>query len=326
MKFEVNLNKKNYRLYISLEGDSTFAGLPTAKIKSYARAIFTNHEFGNDISEIVYCIKTVFRNYRLRKLEVAITESKFPQRATYIMDDLYTYEASIVLSEQEGFVDKVEVEYCETYGLNIKATNDGCDLTDPTMFDTVMTFIEQCKYTVDNLKDVYPKMSLSSDERVLIEIYRQFYKTEPDFSDKNIFLYFSTMIYLLEQFGIEVFDFEQYYAAAEDGIECSEMETMLRKLIPWNNEYYFVKLNDEFVEDINTVSTYVVRYLNKSNNKIDSLKKIGLVHYATFGCLTCQFRNLKNIRKMCKTDISEEELKELIVLFNEVIDNITEKE
>lgn len=152
-----------------------------------------NHKHDNML-ENVTILRTIFRDYKEEILFVYFRDKNVEELVRY--DNKWRVKGFSFLKEVKGDVScKYKIKYDCPLGLEINLFNKAGNIKKYTD-----DFSEIMKY-ISNLSNVGP-IVINDNDKALIEIYKLFYKENPDFSSKDINVKVQTMMSILAEFGI----------------------------------------------------------------------------------------------------------------------------
>ena len=196
VRFRETLNFDDGSIEIKYEGVPLRKDIDEEEVKLMIRDFVDNHKHDNMI-ENVTILRTILRDYKEELLEVYFCNKNGSETVKY------THIYGTGLSNWFSFMkdsQKFKIKYDSVLGLelnyfdetgNIKKYTD--DLSD------IMKYIS-------NLSNVGP-IIINDNDKTLIEIYKLFYKENPNFSSKDINVKVQTMMSILAEFGITL-DFD----------------------------------------------------------------------------------------------------------------------
>lgn len=152
-----------------------------------------NHKHDNML-ENVTILRTIFRDYKEEILFVHFRDKNVEELVRY--DNMWRVKGFGFLKEVKGDVScKYKIKYDYPLGLEINWFNKAGNIKKYTD-----DFSEIMKY-ISNLSNVGP-IVINDNDKALIEIYKLFYKENPDFSSKDINVKVQTMMSILAEFNV----------------------------------------------------------------------------------------------------------------------------
>ena len=191
VKFSETLNFDDGSIEIKYEGVPLRKDIDEEEVRSMIRDFVDNHKHDNML-ENVTILRTILRDYREESLKVCFCNKNGSETVDYT----HIYGTGLAnwfsfRKDSQNFKIKydsvlgLELNYHDEFG-NIKKYTD--DLSD------IMKYIS-------DLSNVGP-IVINDNDKALIEIYKLFYKENPDFSSKNINVKVQTMMSILAGFNV----------------------------------------------------------------------------------------------------------------------------
>lgn len=191
VKFSETLNFDDGSIEIKYEGVPLRKDIDEEEVRSMIRDFVDNHKHDNML-ENVTILRTILRDYREEALKVCFCN----KNGSETIDYTHIYGTGLTnwfsfKKDSQNFKIKydsvlgLELNYYDEFG-NIKKYTD--DLSN------IMKYIS-------DLFNVGP-IVINDNDKALIEIYKLFYKENPDFSSKDINIKVQTMMSILAGFNV----------------------------------------------------------------------------------------------------------------------------
>ena len=183
-----------------------------------------NHKHDNML-ENVTILRTIFRDYKEEILFVHFRDKNVEELVRY--DNRWRVKGFGFLKEVKGDDScKYKIKYDYPLGLEINWFNKAGNIKKYTD-----DFSEIMKY-ISNLSNVGP-IVINDNDKALIEIYKLFYKENPDFSSKDINVKVQTMMSILAEFGITLDCDYSFDLMVKKKMPLSlKLEEMVQKMYP----------------------------------------------------------------------------------------------
>lgn len=224
--FSETLNFDDGSIEIKYRGVPLRKDIDEKEVRIMIRDFIDNHKHDNMI-ENVTILRTILRDYKEESLDVYFCNKNGSEAVRY--DNVSGVNGFGFIKEVKGGVSykyKYKIKYDSVLGLelnyfdetgNIKKYTD--DLSD------IMKYI----YDLSNVKPII----INDNDKALIEMYKLFYKENPDFSSKDINVKVQTMMSILAEFGITLdFDYAFCLWAKVKMPVSSKIEEMVQKMYP----------------------------------------------------------------------------------------------
>lgn len=200
---QININKlKKYENGTTLEFRYEGISNPVfdeEKAERLIETFFSNEKRVSDMERNISYIRTILKDTEEKLLVIKYNDGKNMETVKYDNKVLFLFECKEYNDESSNYM-----EICFTPGCGLKVSfsdlETNCIIEYPqseTIKDKFSKIIEH----IDDLKNagfVY----LDKDSKLLIEIYKLFYKENPDFSKEDINIKMQTMVLILAQFDI----------------------------------------------------------------------------------------------------------------------------
>lgn len=269
-----------------------FNGIPNAnvdldKIDILLEDFINNHRH-NYMIENVSVIRTILRDFEEKLLDIYYVDDKGSEHVKYDNSYLLLYERS-KLEKNSNYYNRYKIKYEPSYGIKLNYNNheiDVADYQDIKLVTKEITEIMNQIYYLKNAKAVI----LDMDAKELIEIYKLFYNENPDFSSKDINIKVQTMMSILVEFGISLFDDYGFSICGKGKMPLSlDLQQKVNKLYPLgevSNLEDSVKLAEEPKKIIKIVGETIREIITNEQNQNEVLITISKVIYARKYCLS----------------------------------------
>ncbi len=247
-------------------------------IRHTIKNFIDNHRHDNML-ENVTILRTILRDYKEESLDVYFCNRKCSEAVRY--DKLGNVNSFGFIKEiKEGSSYKYKITYDSILGLQLNYHNEiyDCDYLEKCSFD-----LSNLMKSISNLSSAGP-IVINDTDKELIEIYKLFYKENPNFMKKDVNIRVQTMMSILAGFGITL---DCDYAFSLMGKEKMPLSLglmqMVQKLYPLGEVMEIcdnIKLKDESREIIGIVGDSI-RELIHDDDMDDALITISKVIYAS---------------------------------------------
>lgn len=253
--------KNNKMIKIVFCGNEKNNSINKEKIEETLDKCFLNFNYKEDFETIISWIRTIFRDFDEKYLEVKLSKTDMKKNVVYVDNKLQSYE-----EEKDG--EKV-FKYTDSKELQFnKNLNEG----EIDVLSIVSKKIEQLR-TLKNIS----QLKLNSSNNILCGIYLLFYNEAPDLFDPKTLIKMQMMIIILKGFGLDL-DYD-FVKADRNMPKCYEIVNFVnRKKI-----FGEVKVNLTFPKKtstfIKTIGRRINEYVSKSDDQLDELIRIGTNFY-----------------------------------------------
>jgi len=275
MIFEKEINKENSHIHFKLVvNESTMSVVPLAYI-------LNNKNFGTNINELVYYIRTIFRNYSEEILIVEIENTKCRKQVKLIKKDVEKYKYKEKLEDAT-----INFTYSPK-GINFNIDNESYENNIDENASNILKECFKAINTLNNNKNININV-FSKEQQILVEIYRLFFNESPDFSQKEDINKAQSMMWLLYKEGINLED-EDGFTIRHTGKPWSfNIETIIDGLIPYgkiNDTFDSIKFKKESYNTIISMGQIIRRYIEKSKDQNLMLENISKISYIIDRCI-----------------------------------------
>ena len=278
VRFSETLNFDDGSIEIKYEGVPLRKDIDVEEVRRMIRDFLDNHRHDNML-ENVTILRTILRDYKEESLDVYFCNRKCSEAVRY--DKLGNVNSFGFIKEiKEGSSYKYKITYDSILGLQLNYHNGiyDCDYLEKCSFD-----LSNLMKSISNLSSAGP-IVINDTDKELIEIYKLFYKENPNFMKKDVNIRVQTMMSILAGFGITL---DCDYAFSLMGKEKMPLSLglmqMVQKLYPLGEVMEIcdnIKLKDESREIIGIVGDSI-RELIHDDDMDDALITISKVIYAS---------------------------------------------
>ena len=269
MVFEKEVNKENSHIHFKLVvEESTMNGEPLTYI-------FNNKNFGTNINELIYYIRTIFREYTEETLIVEIKNDKCMKQVKFVNKDVEKYKYKEKLND-------VTINFIygpEGINLNIDSEYSKKNIEDDRISNILNDCLNNIK-TLNNNKNIKIN-EFNKEEKILIEIYRLFFNKSPDFSQKEDINKAQSMMWLLYKEGIYLPEEEGFTIRHTGKVWSFNIENIIDRLIPYgkiNDSFDDIKFKKEAYNTIISMGQIIRRYIeNKEEKTLENISKISYI-------------------------------------------------
>ena len=179
--------------YIPLKND-----INEDEINCIIRNYLESHKC-NNMLENVTALRTILSDCQEKLLVISYEDEKGKELVKYDYTKLFYFEKTKKIDNEFGN-DKYTLKYDSDDGIGIEYYSD----EDILEYSNVQNFTKEIKSIMEHIKALsdVKSVTLYDNEKELIEIYKLFYKENPDFSSKDIKVKVQTMMSILAEFGI----------------------------------------------------------------------------------------------------------------------------
>ena len=173
-------------------------GINEDEINCIIRNYLESHKC-NNMLENVTALRTILSDCQEKLLVISYEDEKSKEIVKYDYTKLFYLEVS-KKGDNEFGNDKYTLKYDSDDGIGIEYYSD----EDILEYSNVQNFTKEIKSIMEHIKALsdVKSVTLYDNEKELIEIYKLFYKEDPDFSSKDINVKVQTMMSILAEFGI----------------------------------------------------------------------------------------------------------------------------
>lgn len=236
----------------------------------------------NNMLENVTALRTILSDCREKLLVISYEDEKGKELVKYDYTKLFYFEKTKKIDNdfENG---KFTFKYDSDDGIDIDYYSDDNILEDSKVQD----FTKEIKSIMEHVKMLSnaKSVTLYDEDKELIEIYKLFYKENPDFSSKDINVKVQTMMSILAEFGVTL-DFDYAFclwAKAKMPVSLN-LEEKVQKMYPLgvvDEVYDNVKLAEEPKKIIEIVGDSVRDAIHDEDDMNEALITISKVIHAS---------------------------------------------
>lgn len=290
----INICKKvtsaNESIKLEYKGISTKDNIDLDKINTLLEDFTKNHRH-NCMEENITIVRTMMRDFEEKLLIISYQNKSGSEIVKYDNNNLILYKNN---NNEVNCTDGFKIKYEPTSGIKLNYNNHNIDLAKYSSIRPVseeITKILEKIYSLINAKAI----TLDNYDKALIGIYKLFYNETPDFSSKEINVKIQTMMFILAEFGIGLYEFKIY---KKERIPLSlELQQKINKLYPLGEvDDINVKISKETKKIISIVGEYIRNTIPNEQSKNEALIKISKVIYAKKYLLSydCTIKEISN--------------------------------
>ncbi len=235
---------------------------------------FLNEHTHIDMTENVMFLRTILKDIDEKELSISSESERGSEFVRYDNKELSTYEGS----RKETICDeyRYRVKYEPNSGINLQYNNHEQEVIRLEHDNTISKEITLIVNHIYFLKHTH-NVTLSRDDKILVEVYRLFYNENPDFSDKDINIKIQTMMFILSEYGISLgydCDFTRY---SSDKLPVSQtLEYQVDRLFPLGEitDPDLIKISKDYKKIIETIGKIVNEYAKDDKERLIRLVKI----------------------------------------------------
>ena len=223
VRFSETLNFDDGSIEIKYEGVPLRKDIDVEEVRRMIRDFLDNHRHDNML-ENVTILRTILRDYMGITFEVKLSNKADTETVSY--NNIYGSR----LTEWFMYIKdslNCKIKYDSLLGLKLNYFNEEGNLTKYTDdLNGIMKYI----YHLSNAKPIV----INDNDKALIEIYKLFYKENPDFSSKDINVKVQTMMSILAGFGVTLdFDYSFNLMGKVKMPVSLKLEEMVQKMYPF---------------------------------------------------------------------------------------------
>ena len=235
----------------------------------------------NNMLENVTALRTILSDCQEKLLVISYEDEKGKELVKYDYTKLFYFEKTKKIDNEFGN-DKYTLKYDSDDGIGIEYYSD----EDILEYSNVQNFTKEIKSIMEHIKALsdVKSVTLYDNEKELIEIYKLFYKENPDFSSKDIKVKVQTMMSILAEFGITLDCDYSFDLMGKKKMPLSlKFEEMVQKMYPLgviSEVKDNVKLAEEPKKIIRIVGDSIRDVISLEDDMNDALITISKVIYA----------------------------------------------
>ena len=271
VSFSEMCNFEGESIEVKYEGIPLKQDIDEDEVKRMIRNFVDNHKHDNMI-ENVTILRTILREYQEISLDVIVSCDDEKEKVFYL--NLYNLHWFNFTKNSQ----KYKIKYDNIMGLELNYHNEVDNLKKYT--DDLSDIM---KY-ISDLSNVGP-IIINDNDKALIEIYKLFYKENPDFSSKDINVKVQTMMSILSEFGITLDCDYAFYLMGKKKMPMSlKLKEMVKKMYPFgvvNEVKDNIKLADESRKIIEIVGDSIMDVIHDEDDMNEALITISKVIHAS---------------------------------------------
>ncbi len=271
VSFSEMCNFEGESIEVKYEGIPLKQDIDEDEVKRMIRNFVDNHKHDNMI-ENVTILRTILREYQEISLDVIVSCDDEKEKVFYL--NLYNLHWFNFTKNSQ----KYKIKYDNIMGLELNYHNEVDNLKKYT--DDLSDIM---KY-ISDLSNVGP-IIINDNDKALIEIYKLFYKENPDFSSEDINVKVQTMMSILSEFGITLDCDYAFYLMGKKKMPMSlKLKEMVKKMYPFglvNEVKDNIKLADESRKIIEIVGDSIMDVIHDEDDMNEALITISKVIHAS---------------------------------------------
>ncbi len=267
----------------------------------------------NNMLENVTALRTILSDCQEKLLVISYEDEKCKETVKYDYTKLFYFEMSKKCATKFEN-DKYTLKYDSDSGIDIEYYSD----EDILEYSKVQDFTKEIKSIMEHIKMISnaKSVTLFDEDKELIEIYKLFYKENPDFSSKDINVKVQTMMSILAEFGITLdFDYAFCLWAKVKMPVSLKIEEMVHKMYPLglvNEVKDNVKLAEEPKKIIKIVGDSIRDVIHDEDDMNEALITISKVIHAS-GYNLSSDANVSEIAEFTNRSVDEVEASRQLV-------------
>lgn len=283
--------KFNFPNGINLEyiwsGGVPAKGMKVEDLKNIVTNILKDRKKAPTMIEMTSIIKSAYKELEERHLDIAIIkENEYIETVNYLNKKLNIYYYHKEPTEKEDI--DIEIEYSSKHGYNFYV-----DKNRKTSM-TISKIKIQRAIMNKNLKELEQLLcieipELLFEEKLVCEVYRLFYKENPNFSRNKDKIKAQSMLAFLIEFGISVpaeYDRNDFYSFTltnnHNMVTSLDLSQTLNRLAPLGEikeDFRDVVLATEAKQTIEIVGQEICEHMNKQENPVEWFKDLVRINY-----------------------------------------------
>lgn len=271
VSFSEMCNFEGESIEVKYEGIPLKQDIDEDEVKRMIRNFVDNHKHDNMI-ENVTILRTILREYQEISLDVIVSCDDEKEKVFYL--NLYNLHWFNFTKNSQ----KYKIKYDNIMGLELNYHNEVDNLKKYT--DDLSDIM---KY-ISDLSNVGP-IIINDNDKALIEIYKLFYKENPDFSSEDINVKVQTMMSILSEFGITLDCDYAFYLMGKKKMPMSlKLKEMVKKMYPFgvvNEVKDNIKLADESRKIIQILGDSIMDVIHDEDDMNEALITISKVIHAS---------------------------------------------
>ena len=208
---------------VKYEGIPLKEDINEKEVRRMVRDFIDNHKYDNMLENVII-LRTILRDYNELLLEVNFSKKDDSEMVSYknIFGSRLTNWFAFIKDSLN-----CKIKYDSILGLKLNYFNEFGNIRKYTDdLSAIMKYI----YDLSNASSIV----INDNDKELIEIYKLFYKENPDFSSKDINVRVQTMISILAEFGITLdFDYSFDLMGKKKMPVSLKLEEMVQKMYPF---------------------------------------------------------------------------------------------
>lgn len=204
---QISINKlKKYEngvtIKLKYEGTSTPV-FDEEKAYKLIETFFSSERLVSDMPRNISYIRTILKDANEKLLAIEYNDGKNVETIQYDNKNLVLFECK----KYDRDSNCMEVSFTSSNGLNVSFSGLGlANSAKYAQMDNMKSKFNKVIEHIDELKYV-GFVSLDNDSKLLVEVYKIFYKENPDFSKEDINIKIQAMVSILSQFDIYCGDY-----------------------------------------------------------------------------------------------------------------------
>lgn len=279
---QININKyKKYEngsiLEFRYEGISTSV-FNEEKVERLIEIFLNEEKSVGFMSRNISYIRTILKDTKEKLLVIKYSDKKNMETVKYHNQNLVLFECKKYNNESSNYM---EAKFRPGQGLKVSFSDLETDsITRHQQVENIKYKFGKIIEHIEDLKNagfVY----FGNDEKALIEIYKLFYKENPDFSKEDINIKMQAMVSILTQFDIHCGDYRFYFN--EEMPESISLFQIVYNMFPLGEITVIedpVQLKESVKESITLIGETVRDMIGNQKNLNDALIAISKAIYA----------------------------------------------
>lgn len=283
IEFNEHIQDKNGGVFeFRYEGIEKNSNVDTIKVKDLINKFMYQITYHGDMIRNVRFLRTILKDYDEKLLFLSYQNDEISETVSFNNSHMFSFAKS-VKNKRNKHNDNFIVKYTPGGNINFMFTDSENNIINYANIEYMPDRITKVLKEIYSLNDTN-SIKLDLDAKIIIEIYKLFYKENPDFSDKNINIKIQTMMSILGEFGITVDDYYGFLPYGKKQIPmCLNLANLVYELFPLGEITYIndpVELAKEPKKKIQVIGECIRSAIENASNQEDVLITISKVIHA----------------------------------------------
>ena len=273
------IEQPNKKLSFRFIGTENNSNIDYEELNRILEKYFNYNTKTDDIYQIISWIRTILKDFDEEYLILEIANETTEEKVIYVNKVLTKY----IKKDKEH----ISLNYDINKDQNLSISLPSININHYSSYKQKEEEISKNLNQLYKLTNIIP-VELTSFESALCLFYKNFYNEYPDFFDKDINIKMQSMMNILTTFGViidENIDFKLNSKKFPVSIELSKIITRLKPLGKVEHIPSYVQLTKEVENYIKVIGKNIMDYVKKTDNEIETLKKISRIFYSGEYCV-----------------------------------------